>query len=361
MTDNGNFSLSIKNFKNIKEAQFGFTPLSILTGVNSGGKSSVIQALLLSISIAGDGNSELNEIVSAYNNFEISKNHKLTLNDIELNAINPDFIELEIITTNKKPIKVSIDNNSSKVHGNRFELGLLFDVNLFYLSANRIGPEHIAKMNNNSVVGIDGCYLFGFYEKNKKKQIQLSFKDFDFNESLFEVTLTEWMKIILGFDITLNTRKLSADSAWVQFKINDIEFDPRNVGAGNSYLAKILIMCLQAKRGDYVIIENPEIHLHPKAQAKLGEFFAKLVDAGVNLIIETHSEHIINKIRYCVYKKIIPNKNVAIYYKPSIADDFIHLKLNENGRYIDPDGNRRDFPEGFFDATLDDLMSIRNG
>ncbi len=350
MTDNINFALLIKNFKNIKQAQFGFTPLTILTGVNSGGKSSVIQAILLLASFQQLHNSELNDLVGAFNDFEVARNQNL----------NSDEIMIDVMT-HSWHLNVKIDkSNDNRLAGGGTPIQFQFNEYLFYLSANRIGPENVAKLSNKSVVGLDGSHLFGFYEKNKDSIFSLKFKDFDFNDSRFDKQLQEWMKTILNLDITLITKKLTADSAEVKFKINEIEFDPRNVGAGNSYLAKILIMCLQAKRGGYVIIENPEIHLHPKAQAKLGEFFAKLVDAGVNLIIETHSEHIINKIRYCVYKNIIPNKKVAIYYKPSIADDFIHLELNENGRYIDPDGNRRDFPEGFFDATLDDLMSIRN-
>ena len=111
-------------------------------------------------------------------------------------------------------------------------------------------------------------------------------------------------------------------------------------------------MCLRAKRGDILMIENPEIHLHPKAQSKLGEFLTIIANAGVQLIIETHSEHVINKIQYQIFSRNFDNEKLAIYYKENARDNFERVEINENGRYS------VDFPEGFFDASLGDLMEI---
>ena len=107
-----------------------------------------------------------------------------------------------------------------------------------------------------------------------------------------------------------------------------------------------------------LLIENPEIHLHPKAQSRLGEFFAWLAQNGVQVIVETHSEHLINKIRYQVYKKILNSNNVTIYYKKSIKENFINININEKGHFINENREKIQFPSGFFDSTLDELLEI---
>jgi predicted ATPase len=145
----------------------------------------------------------------------------------------------------------------------------------------------------------------------------------------------------------------------VTFTSDGLEnLSPFNLGAGNSYLAKILIMGLSCKKGHILIIENPEIHLHPKAQAKLADFFVLLENMGIQVIVETHSEHFINKLRYNVYKKKLKSDDIVIYYKPSIQGDFEKISINSNGHFIDDEKSEIVFPSGFFDSTLSELLEI---
>jgi predicted ATPase len=131
------------------------------------------------------------------------------------------------------------------------------------------------------------------------------------------------------------------------------------LGAGMSYVAKVLIICLMAKKGDLVLLENPEIQLHPKTQALLGVFLTFISSKGIQLIIETHCEHLINKIAYQIYEDEIDAKDVVIHYKPSVSESFQTILIDENGEFNDEDGNVQSFPTGFFDATLADLMNMR--
>jgi predicted ATPase len=101
------------------------------------------------------------------------------------------------------------------------------------------------------------------------------------------------------------------------------EVSPLNTGAGNSYLLKLLIMCLTARPGHLLLIENPEIHLHPGAQSRLGEFFAFLASRGVQLVVETHCEHLINRVRYEVYHKRLKADDALVYYKQSSEEGFL--------------------------------------
>jgi len=100
------------------------------------------------------------------------------------------------------------------------------------------------------------------------------------------------------------------------------------------------------------MIENPEVHLHPKAQAKLGEYLTIIANAGVQLIVETHSEHVVNKIQFQIFSKNFDAEKLAIYYKSNPKEKFEQVVIGDNGRYS------VDFPEGFFDASLDELLAI---
>lgn len=133
---------------------------------------------------------------------------------------------------------------------------------------------------------------------------------------------------------------------------------PTQLGAGISYVAEILILCLQAKPGDSAVIENPEIHLHPAAQSRLGAFFAFVASTGVQIILETHCEHLINRVRYEVAQGNVGQSVVKIFYKENFDDSFIKMNVDENGHFCDSNGNRVDFPKVFFDATLSELIEI---
>ena len=133
---------------------------------------------------------------------------------------------------------------------------------------------------------------------------------------------------------------------------------PFNLGAGVSYLAKILILGLSLKESDILIVENPEVHLHPKAVSKFAEFFAFLAQGSVQIIIETHSEHIINKMRYLIFKEKLLENNLQIYYREKFNTPFINIRVNKNGKYIDENGDIMDFPAGFFDSDLNELLEM---
>lgn len=125
-----------------------------------------------------------------------------------------------------------------------------------------------------------------------------------------------------------------------------------------SYLAKVLILCFLAKPGDVVMIENPEIHLHPRAQSRLGEFFAFMAGKGIQLVIETHCEHLLSSLRYQVYKDRLRSDDVILYYKTDAQTPFDQLRINEKGRYMNREGKQCGFPTGFFDVSVDQLLEI---
>ncbi len=83
-----------------------------------------------------------------------------------------------------------------------------------------------------------------------------------------------------------------------QVKLNSlgVEVDLPDVGFGVSQILPIIVECLRTGQGETIILEQPEIHLHPSLQSKLADFFVCMAKSGKNLVIETHSEHLINRL-----------------------------------------------------------------
>lgn len=107
------------------------------------------------------------------------------------------------------------------------------------------------------------------------------------------------------------------------------------------------------------IVEEPEIGLHPKSQAKFIEvlFSENNYHKTQTTILETHSEHIVNKLRYLVFKGEISPNDIVIYYKNRENDEFELMEINEKGMFKTKRENN-EFPAGFFDATLDEMFEI---
>ena len=72
---------------------------------------------------------------------------------------------------------------------------------------------------------------------------------------------------------------------------------PVHVGFGLTQVLPIIVAALSRQRKDLLLIENPEVHLHPAGQAKMGRFLSQVAAAGVQVMIETHSDHVLNGVR----------------------------------------------------------------
>jgi predicted ATPase len=342
--------LYIDGFKNLSNESFALKNLTVLTGLNSTGKSSVIQTLLLLSSVyTREKKSFIKEVVKSFDKFSAIRNKYKNAKIVTINARNMGGQEYNI--------SLSIDGMKT-INSDRNAGDLEYEGNLYYLSANRMGQEELALYDENQRFGAHGNYMFGYYEQHKDDMVY---------ESLIRETasltlqsqLGYWLTNILGMKMDLKTEKITSSNVKVSFDSDGITgLSPLNVGSGSSYLAKVLIMLLSAKAGDMVIVENPEVHLHPKAQAGLGDFFCFIARAGVQVIVETHSEHFINKLRYEIYRSEISTDEVVIYYKKDIQGRFDKIDINKNGHFVNGSGQIVDFPKGFFDSTLAELLEI---
>ena len=106
-----------------------------------------------------------------------------------------------------------------------------------------------------------------------------------------------------------------------------------------------------------VMIENPEAHLHPKGQAKMGELIARCAASGVQLFVETHSDHIVNGLRVAVKEKIITPKQVGINYFTKNIENGESYTVNTPIK-IGINGELSYYPQDFIDEWENQLMKL---
>ena len=170
-----------------------------------------------------------------------------------------------------------------------------------------------------------------------------------------EQEVRNWFnKFAIAKDIKLD--RIGKGSNYYRLVITDpatgTEVNFVDVGFGASQTLPIIIQSFYAPKDSILLIEQPEIHLHPKAQSILGDLFIKAVnEADRTFIIETHSEHILARVRRRIAEKEIDKEKVAIYYFEATKDGTIikEVTLNDKGQYVD-------FPEGFFEEDLNEAF-----
>jgi predicted ATPase len=136
-----------------------------------------------------------------------------------------------------------------------------------------------------------------------------------------------------------------------------------SVGFGITYVLPILVAVLSSKPGSLVLIENPEAHLHPRGQVRIGELLARAASVGIQIVVETHSDHVLNGIRLAVHDAAIEPSAITINYFSRIEDNGRVRALVESP-ILDKDGRMDRWPDGFFDEwekSLGQLLTPRGG
>ena len=134
--------------------------------------------------------------------------------------------------------------------------------------------------------------------------------------------------------------------------IKGLKQDLTHVGVGVSQVLPILVMSLLAKKGDVIILEQPELHLHPKVQTRLADFFVSMNALGKQCIVETHSEYLINRLRLLValsYNTYVADKTMIYFVEKDKELGYSKYREIKINRY----GNIPEWPDGFFDEGED--------
>lgn len=128
-----------------------------------------------------------------------------------------------------------------------------------------------------------------------------------------------------------------------------------DVGVGNSQVIPVIVGGYNLPPDSTYFVEEPEIHLHPKAQAELGNFFGDLYDRNIQAVVETHSEYLILRLQQLVAEGKIQHEDIAFYYvdsNPEGGKSVKKLTLDEQGRFTE------DLPNGFFPERLEEAKRL---
>lgn len=437
--------ISLQNFKLFREeTRFPLGKITLLTGVNGRGKSTVLQPLLLmrqsiehdpytqSLLLNGScahlgevrdvKNVEAGEEENISLRFKFSfienncnvlsslfyhlngleKETKLKFNIINFTKISNEFmnniykgssISNMVINFNTLIIEDALHhsdsmvndldiefNNFTKVESNNInfneflfkKLNISFDLNdelfiplfendnfvknIHYISADRLGPQDIYPRSNLGSfvnVGARGEHTATVLAQKQRELVAESLCLGEDARTVLQQT-EEWLREIFGgaklsvevhrdfVDIGFNTRP------------DRNRYKPANVGFGYSYILPIIVSGLVAQPGELLIVENPEAHLHPRAQAALTRFLSKVAETGVQVFIESHSEHILNALRIVAKTPDIAISNTDIsvlYFQDNDQEPFVPIPIL-------PDGGIETWPQGFFDQTDKDYKEL---
>jgi predicted ATPase len=179
--------------------------------------------------------------------------------------------------------------------------------------------------------------------------VEVIYFDFKRKEDRY-VKLKRWMKEMdLACDVKLSPVAEGIYALSVTDPKLNVDVNLADIGFGASQLLPIIVEGIYAKKGSVLLIEQPEIHLHPKLQAMLADLFIDIVKDGKQVIVETHSEHILLRLQRRVAENILSHKDIAIYYfEPSEEGSKItYVEMNE-------DGTLKTWPKGFFEEDLEE-------
>lgn len=354
--------IRVKRFKTLLDASFPLTELNIFSGLNGMGKSSFIQTLLL-LRQSYERNTLFDRGLLLKGDYAaLGTGQDILSEQAEINSI--EFI---LTWKDRDPLSLCFEYSSQsdlqpiieKIDFKNPELLSLFNQHFQYISADRIGPKasyeisdyYIQDLNS---LGNHGEYTAHFIAENSQRPIKIqNLRHENSSSNNFLENLDHWMsELSPGLKIHAvmqpHINSVSLGYAFIHGKELTADFKPQNVGFGLTYVLPVVTAILRASEGDLIIIENPESHLHPAGQTILGHMCSVAANSGVQLFIETHSDHFLNGVRVAVKDGIIEPEKVKIFFLERNKEDKDHSSKLRSPT-IDLNGGINCWPDGFFD------------
>jgi predicted ATPase len=379
-------TLRLQNFKCFADQTLRFKSLTLLTGVNGMGKSTILQALLLLRQSFQQGllgfrplrltrglalNGDLTHIGTARDAlFEDAGENVIGLSLVSDNGLEKTWLfdsdhEADVL----KLISSTPDSNAiydSTLFGNR----------VHYLQAERLGPRRFFETSDFLVrqqhqLGASGEYTAQFLAVFGTEEVQHELVREDASSASLLDQVEAWLsEISPGAKVVLapnpNTDTVSLQYSFLKkaqqsedVRLRSNNYRATNVGFGITYILPILVAVLSSSPGTLILVENPEAHLHPRGQAMMGELLARAAACGIQIIVETHSDHVLNGIRVAVHDGKLSPDDVQLHYFQRREDDGFAEVISPN---INRDGRIDRWPDGFFDEwdkSLEALLTPR--
>lgn len=349
-------------FKRFAELNLELGDLTILTGLNGSGKSSVVQAILLAHQASLRGG----PIVPLVAEPGLDLGHASDILHVDASG---------------SEIRVALEAEGRHVW--KFDAGPVSEDNVPYLtvtdlprpeppapvgstgsaftflSAERLGPRtsHATAPSqpDEAVVGEDGRFVAHALAVGIRREVDRARRHPDAGKvTTLGAQAEAWLSQLVGptqLDAslvprtslaTLRIRSPGRMGEWML---------PTNTGFGLSYSLPVIVAGLIAPRGGLLIIDSPEAHLHPAAQSAIGVFVATVAASGVQVLVETHSDHVLNGIRKAIaVAGVIDPTQVRVAY---FGDRPQPEQLT-----VGPSGTLSAWPPGFFDQLEADLGEL---
>lgn len=374
-------AIELHNFKSAKKLSIKLAPLTVLTGLNGSGKSTVLQAIAL-LKQSLKQNFPTQELLLRGELVRLGRSE-----DVRFENATNDEIGFVISTPNGTtrmfaPTIPGVDILQLRCEGDVSDVITQLETGFQFIQADRItpAPQYEQAGTKERQLGWLGCageYAVDFLMRNETMKVSParlfgSTTSSISPELLNQVAPTEglldqvsgWLQH-LSPGVRPRAMPLDlADAASLQFTYTgtDIDSESRthrssNVGFGLTYCLPILIACLAAPKGALLLLENPEAHLHPRGQAALGQLLALCAGDGVQIVVETHSDHVLNGIRVAVrQQELVEADDIALHY---FTRDVNSWETQVVSPRVSPTGQLDQWPSGFFDqwdVSLDALL-----
>jgi predicted ATPase len=229
-----------------------------------------------------------------------------------------------------------------------------FTSKIRYLGPLRADPQASQKFSPSSElddVGAKGEYAAAVYDANQNASIEwYNPVTKQIERGILKVALDNWVRYLdVANQIKIETAGQSGFSWQVVHKKDQNPLPLSAVGVGVSQILPILVMGLLAPKDTLLMVEQPELHLHPGVQARLGDFFVGLSKCKKQCLIETHSENLVSQLRYHIVQAGgMENSDCIIYFVDQDNKGAARFEPVQ----ISPQGNILNWPDGFFDETM---------
>lgn len=345
--------LEISGLKSVRKLNIDCKGLNVFVGPNSSGKSSVLQSLLLfSQNIAEPVG--LNGKMVALGNYREAAcvwNRQCIQVIVHYDG---EIGKLQIKEEEENQNQVNVTFSESIIK-NRLNYK---NHKLQYLSCQRIGAQDLYKknLNDDTRLGINGEYAPYYLLAHGTDEIENQMCKYKLSGTLLG-QVNWWLEYIVGAGISVEDLP-GTDFLKVMYRTEQCEnIRPKNIGSGDSYLLSLLVMLLASQAEDILIIENPEIHLHPSSQSRLCELFYLVAKSGRQIFVETHSDHIFNGIRAGIAREEMCQDIVSVDFLSldhELCTQNTVVQIGKHGRIL----NQEKYLFDQFDVDLERMLGI---
>ncbi|MFE9579800.1 DUF3696 domain-containing protein [Nocardia sp. NPDC006044] len=371
--------IRLQNFKAFADQNIPLRQITLLSGLNSSGKSTVLQALALLrqsytagvLSNRDTGlllNGELVELGTGKDvRHEAWVPTSKTKGGIAITVSDDDHdLAFTAAYAPEQDLLSIVDDLLSFVPEKLDRRSRLFNQHFQYLRADRINPAVSYPRSHDIAIrrkflGARGEHTVNFLRHYRDELVRPELQQPDAaSTDLFRQTEAWLQHLCPGVNLAA-TGIDGTDTVRLGFSFGTAglsssnQYRPTNVGFGLTYSLPIVVACLSSGPGTLLLLENPEAHLHPRGQSAMADLLARTARAGAQVIVESHSDHVLNGMRIAVKNRVLTPDQLGLLYFHADSSGTKHVEQLE----VSGQGSVLRWPDGFFDEwdrALDELI-----